>query len=817
MKTKLCSLWLLMFALTFSFIAKADTEVIKSGSGGWTKITSLPDEIGDYYFVFVDKDNDLMLSFGEGNNQSTDAAYKTMVYRTSEDPAMNPAMLWTLTVNNDGYSIKSAVEETYYIQTEYNAEWFCRTHDNGGGDANWYKWLLAYSDGSWTIQNGKYTDKGYIGGWDATPKNGLNVAANNTASEKIGHFHIYSILKSDVDWLGNATESKPANLSYRIANSYAAFNGVTGWTGTDTQTRNGNTGFDGIPGFFEFCNWGAESWSGSLSQTITGLPAGKYRVRVAGQLHESNTTMTLDVNGTKTSFPANGTSNGTILASGVETTEGSGVAGWRYVSVEKNIASGTNLVITLSSSAKAVNRWANFDNVELYCLGITDAYTGWQDATMEAPLDWTSLIISGWECTSNDAWPGNGRTTDNGTYYDGSSRTYFTQNHENGAARSQTVTLPKPGVYKLRTIVRPVSAASYATISFGSESTTTRGIQTGTADIGHGWAYNDVYVVTSTANESKTISIALSNVNNSREADCGEMHLYYLGSKADFVMNGVHKYVGTYATAPALEVTDNVPVVDVTNAIFTSGTSAVTFTNPNGLVFVKTDGQTSAAKNEVVGTTCASLQLTDGHPFVNPTAFTATSATYTLSALAGGEFATLMLPFTATTLSGSAYTLDQGVDLMDGNIRGTAVSSIAANTPVIVTASGNYTGSNVTVPVVAQGATYTNGELVGVYSPTAAPTSSYVLQNHSDRVAFYLVGTTQPTVNPFRAYIKPQASNVRALHFTFDGVTDGINGVEGIRHGEKENPVYDLIGRQMGNSKLKKGIYIVNGKRVIIR
>ena len=423
-----------------------------------------------------------------------------------------------------------------------------------------------------------------------------------------------------------------------------------------------------------------------------------------------------------------------------------------------------------------------------------------------------SKYISGWECTTNDAWSGSGRTTVTGTYYDWTNRTYFTQNHENGAARSQIVTIPTAGTYLLRTIVRPLADESFATISVGDISTTTRGIPSSSANIGNGWTYNDVYFTTSTSNESKTISIALSNVNNSREADCGEMHLYYLGSKADFVMNGVHKYVGTYDTAPALEITDAEPVVDITNATFTSGTSTVTFTNPNGLVFVKTDGQTSAAKNEVVGTTCTSLQLTDGHPFVNPTAVTATSATYTLSALAGGEFATLMLPFTATTLSGSAYTLDQGVDLMDGNIRGTAVSSIAANTPVIVTASGNYTGSNVTVPVVAQGATYTNGELVGVYSPTAAPTSSYVLQNHSDRVAFYLVGTTQPTVNPFRAYIKPQASNVRALQFQSEGETDGIHFVD--NEGTK-NVIFNLAGQRI--SKPQRGVYVVNGKKVIIK
>lgn len=350
--------------------AWADTSVISNGVGGWTKITELPTALGDYYFVFVDNTNDLMLSYGEGNNQSDNVARKTMVYRTSKNPAMNPSMLWEISENvTGGWSIKSAVEPTYYIQTEWNAAWYCRTNDNGGGGADWYNWTIAYADSKWTIQNGKYPEAGYIGPWnDAEFLNGREVAANKTG-ENIGYFQIYSILRSAIDLTGvtTATSSSPFNYTHKVVNSYAAFNGTAGWTGTDTQTRNGNTGFDGIAGFFEFCNWGAASWSGALSQTVTGLPAGKYRVRVAGQQSANNTTLTLDLNGTSANLPANGATNGTILQSGEETTAGNGVAGWKYTSVEKLITDGT-ATITLSSTGSATQRWANADNVELYLL-----------------------------------------------------------------------------------------------------------------------------------------------------------------------------------------------------------------------------------------------------------------------------------------------------------------------------------------------------------------------------------------------------------------------------------------------------------------
>lgn len=863
---------LAMWGAVAPFEAKADTSLL-STTDGWQKLTAIPNDPSQYYFAFVDNTNDLMLAIGEGVNQSSNIDYKTMVYRTSTDPAMNPAMLWTLEAVNNNYAIKSAVLTSHYIQTENNAEWYCRTHDNGGGSNQWYQWTFAFADGSWTIKNGKYPDKGFIGPWNAAAfSNGQEVAANKTADAEVGHFQIYAILKSNVDWESNASETKPANYSYKIVNSYAAFDGTSGWTGTDTNTRNSDNGFDGVKGFFEFCNWDASSWSGSLSQTISDLPAGKYLVRAAGQLHAENTVMTLEVNATSKTFPANGTTNGSILSTGQETTAGNGVAGWQWVSVETSILSGASLTITISSSATAQYRWANVDNVELYYLGpvtnvfeqlqaalatyapysdVTDAtdytthynsyaaYTQqtsqsdmlaaitymqenysnyqWANASIAHPVDVTVGIISGWECTSNDSWPGSGRTTATGTYYDGTSRTYFTQNHEDGAARAQTVTIPKVGAYLLRTIVRPVAADSYATISIGDESVTTRDVQTGTDNIGNGWAYNDIYFATTSENTSKTISIALSNVNNSREADCGEMHLLYIGQSADFVKDGVHRYIGSFATAPSIELTDEVPVANTAAATFTSGTATVAFTNPNGLVFANS-GQVSNTVNVVIDGTCATLQLASGHPFVNPAAFTATSASYTLGsgALADGRFATLMVPFAANIPSGGqAYTLDQGVNLFDGNVRGTAVGTIAANSPVLVTAAGEYTGSGVSVSAVAAGATFTSGELVGTYTATTAPQGSYVLQNHTagEGVAFYLVGSTRPTVNPFRAYIKPQASNVKAFTVQFDAT--GIVNVNDNLNVDDNWAIFNLSGQRL--SKLQHGVNIINGKKVMVK
>jgi len=368
--------------LFFSLKTKADTDKLPA-SVGWTKVDNLSSlSLGDYYFAFVDNEADLMLSLEQGYEQSTDANYKTMVYRTGKDAAMNPSMLWTLEAYDSGYLIRNAEYQDYFVQTEWNAAWYCRTHDNGGGSKDWGKWIIALADGKYTIQNGKYPDAGYVGPWkEGIFENGQEVAANKGESAR-GYFQIYAISKNSVDYQGKASATRPANFTYLIANPNAAYRGANGWEGSGTYTRNANVGFDGKGGFFEFCNWSASSWTGSISQTITGLPEGKYRVRAAGQLSATDVTLTLDVNGESVDFPANGTSNGTILQSGEETTEGNGVSGWQYKSVEVDVIDG-QIQITISSSATAQYRWANVDNIELYYLGYEESGEGESEGTTQ--------------------------------------------------------------------------------------------------------------------------------------------------------------------------------------------------------------------------------------------------------------------------------------------------------------------------------------------------------------------------------------------------------------------------------------------------
>ena len=101
------------------------------------------------------------------------------------------------------------------------------------------------------------------------------------------------------------------------------------------------------------------------------------------------------------------------------------------------------------------------------------------------------------------------------------------------------------------------------------------------------------------------------------------------------------------------------------------------------------------------------------------------------------------------------------------------------------------------------------GLLTGVYEATEAPVGSYVLQNNEDKVGFYVVGSTIPTVGANRAYLTVPSTGVKA--FFFDNAT-AIQGVEA----EKENSaIFNLAGQRV--NKAQKGIYIMNGKKVMVK
>ena len=276
------------------------------------------------------------------------------------------------------------------------------------------------------------------------------------------------------------------------------------------------------------------------------------------------------------------------------------------------------------------------------------------------------------------------------------------------------------------------------------------------------------------------------------------------------VSDGIVTVMGSASVADINEaLTSDISVLNLENASGLNNAAISTTNNPNLLIYTASASQVSNHNNVILSGSCSNLNLVKSNTaFIVPKAFTAISATYEVKSadLAGGKFATLVIPFAA---NGSAFTLDQDIAFSDATVKGTAVTTIPQNKPVLVKAAQTLTASNAGIPVITKDASYTNGKLVGVYSPTKAPNNSYVLQNHSsgDGVAFYRVNETQPTVNPFRAYLSASVGEAKAIFVSFD---DDATGISTEKNSISLEEIYSVDGLRLQTPQ--KGVNIVKMK-----
>ena len=107
----------------------------------------------------------------------------------------------------------------------------------------------------------------------------------------------------------------------------------------------------------------------------------------------------------------------------------------------------------------------------------------------------------------------------------------------------------------------------------------------------------------------------------------------------------------------------------------------------------------------------------------------------------------------------------------------------------------------------------TKGLLTGVLEDdTQVPTASYILADYNDVVAFYPVAEgANYAASKYKCYLTLPAAEARYSALYFEGGETAIESIEGV---EAENAVvYDLSGRRV--QKAQKGLYIVNGKKVV--
>ena len=190
------------------------------------------------------------------------------------------------------------------------------------------------------------------------------------------------------------------------------------------------------------------------------------------------------------------------------------------------------------------------------------------------------------------------------------------------------------------------------------------------------------------------------------------------------------------------------------------------------------------------------------------------NVSYTLTVTEAG-WATLCLPYAAEIPAGvtAVYTL-----AFDGSqLKATSVeTTLPANTPVLVkAAAGTYTFAAACGTIAEAVTTPVSGALTGTFVYNDALANAYILQKQSDEVAFYSISGTH-AINAFRAYIPTSVvpnGAARNLTIIFD---DDISGIETINGTELVvNGYYNLNGQRVNQPA--KGLYILNGKKIIVK
>ncbi len=402
------------------------------------------------------------------------------------------------------------------------------------------------------------------------------------------------------------------------------------------------------------------------------------------------------------------------------------------------------------------------------------------------------------------------------------------------------------------------TARGTATIRNNSNLTHNTGIRIAlmlwTPETGGGYNGNSViynnYPLTLGAGETATVDFDLEGmeIGNNLYGIC----YFYVGGNSSInnstffkAVNGVDIY-NADGTASAIKRQDNVTAPADVLALDVTGVATVTpNANPNTL-YIATGAVPSGleGKNVVVNGVAETLTLDDSYGFYSPVEFTANKATYTRTFTQGADgskgWSTIMLPFDVTAVkqgstvidwfhsssdTGKQFWLKTFSDEDGGTVSFDYVDEMQAYTPYIIAVPGSKWGA--AFDLTGKAITFEGtGVSVGSTNPSSLMGNSYkftgntIGQTVSDSYVLNDAGNrfdlTSTTVAPFRAYFK--AMNMSAglpAWLTIGSGGAETTGIDTTLMNKVEGEMYNLNGQRV--SQPAKGLYIVNGKKVMIK
>ena len=144
--------------------------------------------------------------------------------------------------------------------------------------------------------------------------------------------------------------------------------------------------------------------------------------------------------------------------------------------------------------------------------------------------------------------------------------------------------------------------------------------------------------------------------------------------------------------------------------------------------------------------------------------------------------------------------------------------AITANVPVLVKATADATekvieGVTIEAPTTTPAVEGKNFDYVGVYDNTTFAEGDYFMATKDDVQKIFESNGTD-TAKPFRAYFQKRVTAPVKATLLIDGVATSISEINGDNN-NAATKIFNLAGQRM--QKAQKGIYIVNGKKVVIK
>ena len=242
-------------------------------------------------------------------------------------------------------------------------------------------------------------------------------------------------------------------------------------------------------------------------------------------------------------------------------------------------------------------------------------------------------------------------------------------------------------------------------------------------------------------------------------------------------------------------------------------------TNKNLTIFLPegTEGVGADEKNVVVGTAASSLSLADGNDWGVTKDFTAAAVSYDRVFKTDANYVqSFVLPFGFTVPTGT--TVAELSSVNGDNLVFKPVATTEANKPyLVVTTDKDFINNLTNVQVKA-----TTGADLTTTVDNVSHIGSYTAQNVEGVYGYAngkFVKANTGSVKPFRTYVKVAGTQAAPMAFgvNIEGTVTGINNAT--TAATAKEAIYNLQGvRVSGDLKhLTKGVYIVNGQKVVVK